>query len=93
MRCPFHGVDRNPSASYNPTLQRFRCHQCGVAGDGYDLIQENDRCDFLTAKAKAAEICGGNFTFPEEPTGPQRSRLANRKKLQRSRLSSRKRRR
>jgi DNA primase len=92
VKCPFHG-DRQASASYNPTSQRFRCHGCGIAGDGFDLIQEVERCDFMTAKAKATEICGGSFTFPDGETASRsRSRLSQRKGLQRSKLQRRKRR-
>jgi hypothetical protein len=32
VRCPFHGPDRNPSASINPAISFFRCFSCGVAG-------------------------------------------------------------
>ncbi len=41
VRCPNQGAhsrgDRSPSASVNLDLGRFRCHACGLAGDGYDL--------------------------------------------------------
>jgi len=41
VRCPNRDAhsrgDRRPSASVNLELGRFRCHACGLAGDGYDL--------------------------------------------------------
>lgn len=85
VKCPFHG-DRAASASYNPSLQRFKCHACDVGGDGYDLIQQVERCDFMTALARATEICGGNFTAVESDDIPQRSKLTSRRSATRSRL-------
>jgi DNA primase len=85
VKCPWHG-DREASASYNPDENRFRCHGCYVSGDGYDLIMQVDSCDFLTAKAKAELICGGNFTAPESSGSQGRSRLTAKRTETRSRL-------
>jgi len=40
MMCPFHD-DRNPSASVNRDLEGFKCHSCGMSGDGIKLIREH----------------------------------------------------
>ena len=44
VRCPdrdahSHG-DRNPSGSVNLGKGSYRCHACGLSGDGYDLLQK-----------------------------------------------------
>lgn len=43
-------------------LQRFRCHTCGIAGDGYDIIMAVEGGDLPSAKARVAEIAGMTFT-------------------------------
>jgi hypothetical protein len=43
----------------------------------------------MTAKARAAEICKGEFVLVDEERAPQRSRLTGRKALTRSRLTRR----
>jgi DNA primase len=40
-RCPFHGSDRNPSASIHRGLGRFVCHTCDVRGSIIDLALEH----------------------------------------------------
>ena len=37
VKCPFH-PDANASASFNPALNRFRCHGCDVGGDIFDVV-------------------------------------------------------
>lgn len=64
--------------------QRFRCHTCNIGGDGLDLIQEIERCDFATAKARALEICSGVFVSVEEPE--RRSKLTARRSKARASL-------
>lgn len=88
IRCPFHD-DRAASGSYNPTLERYRCHACGISGDGFDLIQEVERCDFVTARAKAIEMCGATgltMAAGSVMGSAQRSRLTSRRTQERSRL-------
>ena len=53
MRCPWH-EDRNASAAVNFSLNRFKCHGCGVGGDTYDLIQL-DRGGTLSEAIEFAE--------------------------------------
>lgn len=95
VKCPFHD-DRAASASYNPTSERFRCHGCGMSGDGFDLIMEVERCDFATALNRAMVLCGQEFKAISPggaPAQQQHSRLTSRKNSQRSKLiRSRKRR-
>lgn len=40
IRCPFHGTDTKPSASVSTKQQRFRCHQCDIAGDIIDVVMQ-----------------------------------------------------
>jgi hypothetical protein len=82
IRCPFHGFDRNGSAAYNSTLERFRCHACSIAGDGYDVIQAVEGCDLGTARARATELAG--MTFQSSATSSSASAGAS------SRLTGRK---
>jgi DNA primase len=81
LRCPFHGEDRNGSASFNPEKQRFRCHACGIAGDGYDVIRAVEGVsDFALLRARAAELCGGAFTAAADDDGePRGGKLSGRK--------------
>lgn len=37
IKCPFH-PDSKPSASIHNTRDKFRCHQCDVAGDVIDVV-------------------------------------------------------
>lgn len=86
MRCPWHD-DRAASASYNTTTEYFRCHGCGVHGDGYDLIQEARQCDFQTARAEAVKMCGGMLASGSEAAGSaRRSKLTDRRNPQRAKL-------
>ena len=41
IRCidPGHD-DRNASASLNLEKGRFKCHSCGLSGDGYDMAMD-----------------------------------------------------
>lgn len=39
VRCPFHR-DKRASASFNASLQRFKCHACEVSGDIIDLVAQ-----------------------------------------------------
>ena len=92
MRCPFHD-DRAASASYNPDLERFRCHGCGIAGDGYDLLMEVERCDFATARNRATELCGAAsrpLTDSGSATITGRSKLTARRSNERAKLVRRK---
>lgn len=49
IRCPFHGTDKNPSASFNEKLARFKCHTCDVGGDVVDLVQQIEHCGLKEA--------------------------------------------
>lgn len=87
LRCPFHD-DRAASASYSTDKERFRCHGCGVSGDGYDLIQEILRCDFATARAKAEEMVGNAFSSPTstDDTFTRPSKLTARRNAARAKI-------
>jgi hypothetical protein len=73
--CPFH-TDKTPSFyAYvsGPKKGRWECYggSCGKSGDIFDFIQEYEKCDFMTALKKAAEICGVDTdeTRTYEPKG------------------------
>jgi hypothetical protein len=51
--CPIH-EERVPSCSIDLDEGWFNCHACDIAGDGWNLIMEKERCDFRTA-VKIAE--------------------------------------
>lgn len=57
MRCilPDHD-DRHPSASVNVDAGKFVCYACDFKGDGYDLIQRIEGCDFRASLGFAASI-------------------------------------
>lgn len=78
VRCPFH-PDRDASASYSPDAQSFRCHACGVHGDGLDLIQEFHGCDFATARLKVEALGVSTGIAAETEFRPARSKLTARR--------------
>lgn len=63
MRCPFHD-DSQASASVNG--EAFNCHACGVSGDAFKIIMEQENCDFKAA-VRLAEEMDDNYK-PEERT-------------------------
>lgn len=66
MCCPFHGHDRNPSASINHSAQRFHCHVCmEKSEDGIGLVMWQEGVDFKAA----VEICESITTATNEPAG------------------------
>lgn len=46
MRCPFHD-DSHASASTNG--EAFHCHACGVTGDAFAVIMQQESCTFRDA--------------------------------------------
>ena len=87
MTCPFH-EDSSASGSYNTVLQRFRCHKCGddISGDGFDVIKGVERCDFATAKNRAAEVCGLQGFTSSDTSSAMRSKLTGKRTKERARL-------
>ena len=57
MRCPFHD-DSDASASVNTLEGVFKCHACGMKGDGISLVQQQERQDFPSALETIAGILG-----------------------------------
>ena len=62
IRCPFHGADKNPSASVNVDLGLFRCFTCGLAGDTYKLLMSQEGLGFADAKRRVGDrmLLSGN---------------------------------
>lgn len=59
--------DRNKSASVNMTVGYYKCHGCGMKGDGWDVMREVEGLDFKQAAATLS-IKGSIDTMPEEET-------------------------
>lgn len=63
-KCPFHGQDRNPSASVNEQAQRFLCHVCmEKSEDAIGLVRWQEGCSF----ADAVAICESITSATNEP--------------------------
>jgi DNA primase len=63
-RCPFHGDDRNPSATVNVQAQRFMCHVCMERSeDAIGLVMQNEQLEFKDA----VEFCQGISTAINDP--------------------------
>lgn len=48
MKCCFHD-DSHASAAVNIQENQFKCFACGVGGDTYDLIMEQEGMNFVKA--------------------------------------------
>jgi DNA primase len=64
VKCCFHD-DSHASAAVNSGLNRFNCFACGVKGDTYDIIQEQEGLSFVEAVEFAQRIS------PESGAGVQ----------------------
>lgn len=58
LSCPFHGVDKNPSATVNTQLNAFCCFTCELKGDAIALVRRVNHCDFQTALRFCEESVG-----------------------------------
>lgn len=64
-KCPFHGEDRNPSASVNVQAQRFCCHLCMERSeDAIGLVMWQEGVDFK----RAVELCQQITTAINDPS-------------------------
>jgi DNA primase len=57
VKCPFH-EDTHASASVNLDKGLFNCYGCAVAGDGIELLMDQEGLEFLEAKRLAEELAG-----------------------------------
>lgn len=57
MRCPFH-KDTHASAQVSLKDNAFVCFGCGVKGDTYSIIMEQEGVDFREAISRAESITG-----------------------------------
>lgn len=55
VKCCFHD-DSHASAAVNLDKNQFNCFACGVKGDTYDIIQEQEGIDFVQAVEFAERI-------------------------------------
>lgn len=55
--CPFHD-DKNPSMNISKEKQIFKCFACGAGGNAITFVQKYERCSFMEAVRKVAEISG-----------------------------------
>lgn len=61
LRCPFHD-DGHASATVNVEENAFNCFGCGVKGDTYSIIMEQERVGFREAVKIAEGITGESST-------------------------------
>lgn len=61
IRCPFHGDDRNASASVHWDKAVFNCFTCGVRGDSLALIMSREGLTFVEALSFAERVFGGSY--------------------------------
>lgn len=61
LRCPFHD-DGHASATVNVEENAFNCFGCGVKGDTYSIIMEQERVGFREAVKIAEGITGKSST-------------------------------
>ena len=55
--CPFHD-DHDPSLQIDKEKQVFRCFVCDSGGDVFSFVQKYEKCSFMEAIRKVAEIIG-----------------------------------
>ena len=55
--CPFHD-DHDPSMQIDKEKQMFRCYVCDSGGDVFSFVQKYEKCSFVEAIRKVAEIIG-----------------------------------
>lgn len=55
--CPFHD-DHDPSLQIDKEKQIFRCFVCDSGGDVFSFVQKYEKCSFIEAIKKVAEIIG-----------------------------------
>ena len=55
--CPFHD-DHDPSLQIDKEKQIFRCYVCDSGGDVFSFVQKYEKCSFIEAIKKVAEIIG-----------------------------------
>ena len=55
--CPFHD-DHDPSLQIDKEKQAFRCFVCDSGGDVFSFVQKYEKCSFVEAIKKVAEIIG-----------------------------------
>lgn len=72
MRCPFHD-DRHASATVNTELNAFACFGCGIKGDTYTIIMEQEGVEYREALTLAEE-----YTGEKRPPLPAKSRSRSR---------------
>ncbi|WP_222106082.1 CHC2 zinc finger domain-containing protein [Catellatospora sichuanensis] len=76
MKCPFQeSGDRNPSASVNTELGRFKCFSCDVNEDAFGLvIWKGDARDFVGAKQFLEDLLGGSYGSVQQQSSRQSRR-------------------
>lgn len=53
--CPFHD-DHDPSLSISEEKQVYKCFACGNGGNVYTFVQNYEKCSFIEAVCKVAEL-------------------------------------
>ena len=65
-RCPFH-QERTPSFHVNTDKQIFHCFGCGVGGNIFSFLMQQDRLTFPEAVQQLADQAG--VALPAAPAG------------------------
>ncbi len=61
--CPFH-TEKTPSFNVSPDRQMYHCFGCGVGGNVFTFVMENDKVSFVEAVRTLAERAG--ISLPQE---------------------------
>jgi hypothetical protein len=71
--CPFHD-DKTKSASVHPDWNAFHCFTCGVSGDSWKLLMEQEGITFIEALRLAETELGYESETLSRPVGKRRYR-------------------
>ena len=65
--CPFYQTDGKPHATGDLSVEAgFKCHKCDWKGDGFNLIQDQRKCDFPAAVEFARHVYGKFVDGPQQ---------------------------
>jgi DNA primase catalytic core len=73
-RCPFHN-EKTPSFTVSPTRQSYKCFGCGVGGDVFRFIMEQDGLTFVEAVRRLADRAGVEIVEKQDKFAGKRRML------------------
>jgi len=71
--CPFH-AERSPSFNVREETGRYKCFDCGAAGDAFTFIQEMEHVDFVSAVEQLAAKVGITLNYTSGGESKDRQR-------------------